>query len=854
MPTFNSNATLDGVTPFTIETFPVFSWGGAFIRNVDLSDFNAANIHDINLSLSNSWTIREMAFRGSAVFDVSLTDLDSNTSRRIDWLRYEGLGTLTVDFLTTRARLIELNNGAFDIDLGSGFFESISMQNSISNTIGNAAGGTIRSLTISGPTSPIDNDIDIGGRANQIRINRGDNDIDVTGVGRIDSLTVNDATTSAITIDAGARIDYARLNGIYDPVTDSFSARIDNDIEVQGRIDYLHIWAGENDLEVGVGGRIRSLVMEESLNTLVVADDALVESIRTWRGNTTITLEGSGRVQSMKLDEGTHTVTTGSRWLESYHSYLSTDTLNIGTGGANSIMFEQSVGPQSLTAAGFVNSVRLNGNNTATMTFNGGIGNLLAFGGTTYTINIGAGTNTGYNGTIQAFATTSTVVNTGAGSVAAIFTGAGADVITTGTGFVQGIDTDAGNDRVTLGAGGAGVVTGGAGDDTLTGSGIEDALYGGADNDSLTGGAANDSLYGGLGTDRAEGGTGDDLIEGGAGADTLYGDDGLDTLLGGSSGDLMYGGLGEDLLDGGSSADTIHGGDGADSILGGTSGDSLFGGNQNDTIFGGTSDDTISGGGHSDLIHGDDGNDSLLGDGSADTINGGLGDDVIDGGSSGDVLNGEAGADSILGGSSADLINGGTENDTIRAGTGDDTVSGGSHSDLIHGDDGNDSLMGDGSADTIFGGAGTDFIDGGSSADVLYGGSSADTIIGGSGSDTIFGGSSGDVMTGGTGNDVFVFDTGIGSAIDTITDFNVTDDTIRLDDSIFAGLSLGALAAGAFVANAAGAATLASHRIIYDTDSGALSFDADGNGAGASVQFATLSAGLAMTAADFVVI
>ena len=37
-----------------------------------------------------------------------------------------------------------------------------------------------------------------------------------------------------------------------------------------------------------------------------------------------------------------------------------------------------------------------------------------------------------------------------------------------------------------------------------------------------------------------------------------------------------------------------------------------------------------------------------------------------------------------------------------------------------------------------------------------------------------------------------------------------------------------------------------------NTDSGALFFDADGSGAGARVQFATLGTGLALTAADFV--
>ena len=107
--------------------------------------------------------------------------------------------------------------------------------------------------------------------------------------------------------------------------------------------------------------------------------------------------------------------------------------------------------------------------------------------------------------------------------------------------------------------------------------------------------------------------------------------------------------------------------------------------------------------------------------------------------------------------------------------------------------------------------------------------------------------------SGGTGKDVFAFSTGIGTSVDVITDFTVVDDTIWLEDHVFAGLSPGALAAAAFAANTSGLATSAAHRVIYESDSGALWFDADGSGAGARVQFATLGTGLALTAADFFV-
>ena len=115
-------------------------------------------------------------------------------------------------------------------------------------------------------------------------------------------------------------------------------------------------------------------------------------------------------------------------------------------------------------------------------------------------------------------------------------------------------------------------------------------------------------------------------------------------------------------------------------------------------------------------------------------------------------------------------------------------------------------------------------------------------------------------MTGGAGYDYFVFDSALNTAtnVDRITDFSPADvlspgDTIRLENAIFTALATpGRLAAAAFHTGAA--AHDASDRIIYNSASGVLSYDADGTGAAAAIHFATLSPALAITNADFVVI
>ena len=128
-------------------------------------------------------------------------------------------------------------------------------------------------------------------------------------------------------------------------------------------------------------------------------------------------------------------------------------------------------------------------------------------------------------------------------------------------------------------------------------------------------------------------------------------------------------------------------------------------------------------------------------------------------------------------------------------------------------------------------------------------------LIGNSGNDSLNGGTGNDRLIGGAGTDAFVFNAALGGGnSDRIVDFSVINDTVRLENAIFTGLANGVLAASAFTANLTGLATDALDRIIYDSDTGNLFFDADGTGAGARVQFAVLAANLALTNADFLVI
>ena len=106
-------------------------------------------------------------------------------------------------------------------------------------------------------------------------------------------------------------------------------------------------------------------------------------------------------------------------------------------------------------------------------------------------------------------------------------------------------------------------------------------------------------------------------------------------------------------------------------------------------------------------------------------------------------------------------------------------------------------------------------------------------------------------LTGGTGNDIFKFVTNDSS--DKITDYKVADDTIQLGNAAFTALTTpGTLAASQFKV---GTQTRnINDFIIYNKPTGALLYDADGSGAAAATQIASLNAGLGLTNADIVVI
>ena len=416
----------------------------------------------------------------------------------------------------------------------------------------------------------------------------------------------------------------------------------------------------------------------------------------------------------------------------------------------------------------------------------------------------------------------------------------------------------------------------------LGGDGVAE-LYGGGGNDRLEGRAEYDELFGGTGNDELDGGAGNDYLVGGAGADKLIGDGGVDwvsyldaatgvvasladptintgdavgdvyidleNLSGGIYDDELFGDDNDNELGGSGGDDALYGGIGADILLSGLGSDKLYGGEGNDVLEGYQGNDILDGGGGDDVLRGDI---SFGSYGDINTLLGGSGNDTLSGSHGKDTQSGGDGNDDLSSGYSDDILSGGAGADKLNGGSGDDTAS---YADaaarvvvsLMNAANNTGDALGD-----IF--TSIEHLRGSAAGDSLAGSALQNFIDGGGGNDTLYGYGGNDKLTGGAGADSFVFSSSPHSATntDTITDFNVADDTVRLDDRIFTAAGApGTLDANAFHGGAA-AATM-DHRIIYNAATGALSYDADGSGAEGAVRFATVSTGLAMTNADFVV-
>jgi Ca2+-binding RTX toxin-like protein len=432
-------------------------------------------------------------------------------------------------------------------------------------------------------------------------------------------------------------------------------------------------------------------------------------------------------------------------------------------------------------------------------------------------------------------------------------------------------------------------------DIVATGQGQPNPGQGTAGNDSLTGTA------------------GDDLLQGLAGNDTLSGLAGNDTLDAGTGGDLLIGGAGNDIyiVDGPGDTVTENAGEGTDTVqssatrtldanvenltLTGTAAINGTGNSLNNVITGNSANNVLNAGTGGDTLIGGAGNDTYIVDGPGDTVteNAGQGTDTVQSSATRTLdanvenltltgsaaINGTGNAlnNVITGNSAANSLAGGAGNDTYFVAAGDTVIeNAGQGTDTVRSSatrtldanvenltlTGSAAINGTGNAlsNVITGNNAANSLAGGDGNDTLRGLGGNDTLSGGGGNDRLEGRTGNDSLTGGSGVDHFVFlDAPTAGGVDRITDFVRGTDELLFENAVFSGLGAsGAMAAGdGRFRSVTGTTTTgqdSTDRLVYNSSTGSLYYDADGSGSGGSVLVATFAGNPALAATDFTVI
>ncbi|MBJ6125471.1 calcium-binding protein [Microvirga splendida] len=297
-------------------------------------------------------------------------------------------------------------------------------------------------------------------------------------------------------------------------------------------------------------------------------------------------------------------------------------------------------------------------------------------------------------------------------------------------------------------------------------------------------------------------------------------------------GDILEAGLGNDQIEGGAGADVIAGGDGFDTVSFAHAAAGVVA-----SMAGGTGGDA-AGDVYSSIEH-------LLGSHHADTFYGN-GVAVLQGSGGNDIYY-VSGGDQVVetaGGGYDKVVVTGTSYRLDAAAEVEELLFAGVSSRKSY------SLTGSSAANTMKGSVGKDTLKGLDGKDKLYGGS---------GDDKLYGGSGNDLLSGSKGKDSFLFDTKLGTSttdrkvnFDTITDFSTKDDTIRLENKIFAKLKKTGTLKKDFFATGTKAIDKNDY-IVYNKKAGVLSYDADGSGRGKAIEFAQVKKGLALSHLDIFV-
>ena len=737
------------------------------------------------------------------------------------------------------------------------------------------------------------------------------NDV-LNGAGGIDIADYRDKTTSLVLTLNGANSVVVKVNNVDEDTIRNFEQVYGGtaaDTLTGDALANLFRGGGGNDVLNGAGGvdtadytdktTSVAVTLNGATNALVrvnnVAEDTIknIENVIAGSGNDTLIgdalvniLTGNGGNDTLKGGLRKDTLDGGTGLDTADYSDKTQAVVTTLNGATNTLVRVNNVAEDTIknieNVTGGSGADTLIGDIVANILSGGGRNDMLRGDGGNDALDGGSGFDTAdYSDKTQA--------------VVATLTGATNSIVT-----VNGVNEDTIKNIENL--------NGGRGGDTFIGNTLVNILSGNGGNDLLKGGLAADRLDGGAGVDGADysdktaavtvtlnGATASVVKVNNANEDTIsnienvIGGSAIDTLTGDAFDNVFRGLAGSDVIDGGGGRDVADFSDKTTAVTATLNNGATVTVNVNgvgedkitnvEGLIGGSAADTLTGDTLTNFFRGGAGNDNLEGGDARDTADysdktaavvvdldgangvivrvGGVDEDTIKtiesiiGGTAADSLTGDGQSNTFLGGAGRDVLDGQDGTDTAdfsdKTTSVEVTLNGATNAFAKVNGINEDTLR---SIESVTGGSGNDTLIGDTLNNSLRGGGGDDRLSAGAGNDVVAGGLDNDTLTGGTGRDLFLFDSALGPTnVDIVSDFVVADDFIGLDQGIFniAGLQ-GTFPVQAFFAGTA--AHDADDRIIYNAATGALSYDADGTGAIAAVQFATLAKNLALTAAN----
>ncbi|MEM7694795.1 MAG: LamG-like jellyroll fold domain-containing protein [Pseudomonadota bacterium] len=450
-----------------------------------------------------------------------------------------------------------------------------------------------------------------------------------------------------------------------------------------------------------------TIVSAGTINNVNTGDDhdsvtaaSVGNAVMGW-GNDTLTV--SGHATSVSGDNGHDVVSVGSA-----------GTVDLGDDN-DSLTVTNNI---TSAVGGWGNDTITVGGNAASVS--GGNGDDVVSVDSAGTVDLGddddAFTATGNTDTLTAGWGNDTV--TVGGHVDDLSLGNGHDVATVGS--VNTADLGDDNDALTVTGNASGTISGGWGNDTITVGGSAGTVNGGNGADRITlgnggtvnGGDDNDTLVGGAGADALNGDGGNDTFElagnatasGGSGNDTFRFDP---SISAGASTITIDGGDDNDTIDGTGLSNVVFTAGPTDDGSGNLSGQFTYLDDNGDTVTVNFSNvETLTNFPQLSPVNGSAGSDYMVvghTDGDGDQIDNGnnyilagADQDVVEAGGGNDTIFGEAGGDALSGEAGNDVIDGGDGDDVIVGGAGNDTVTGGAGRDTLYlGDGGGDDIVTD---------------------------------------------------------------------------------------------------------------------------------------------------------------